>query len=323
MDLVGDTYKLWRNNEDRSIYSHLITLLLDGDCSVFVGGYPTFSELINYLALEANIDPSDLQDIDDLSLKASRIKTIIDARGGNFYEILYRRFNGANFQLKATTPLLEDFIKIPFKSIVTTNYDSCIEEVAKHRKIDFQRQIYPHLFPNNLEAKQIYHIHGLIDLGNIEDSSKSLVLTTDTFESAYGEKSRLPVFLNAILDSHNILFVGFALEEKTLFKLLEYSKLRNDTAMAFPGTPPINPTYKIAILPIERSKIDPNQLSQEEINKYLAKISKEDKKMASFDVEVIRYYADNNFSEIEIIIRNIYKKMPVSCPRFNKTGVPG
>lgn len=323
MDLVGYTYKLWRNNEDRSIYSHLISLLLDRDCSAFVGaglsvhaGYPSFSELINYLAAEANIDPADIQDLDNLSEKVTRIKNLIEGQRGNFFEILYRRFNNVHFPLKTTTPLLENFVNIPFKSIVTTNYDSCIERVAQLQKVNFPIQIYPHLIPDNLEAKKLYHIHGLIDLQDVEGSSASLVLTTENFVTAYGDNSRLPIFLSAILDSHNILFVGFALEEETLFNLLESSKRRNEFAMAFPGTPPRNPTYKIAILPIERSKINP-KLPKDDIENYLAKISEEDDLMSSYDVEVIRYYADNNYSEIELIIKNIYEKTLVSTAKVN------
>ena len=150
---------------------------------------------------------------------------IIPNIDNNFFEILYRRFDEGYFPINRTVPLYEDLVRIPFKSIATTNYDSCIEEAASLQNVTFQQiQIYPLVSPNNLEAKRLYYLHGKIELGASNPLPESLVLTTESYSLAYREDSPLPVFINSIFDSHNILFIGFGLEEPTLDKLLELSK---------------------------------------------------------------------------------------------------
>ena len=218
MELAGNISDLWRNEQDRVIYSSLIKLIQDSPSSdlpfsVFVGaglsiqaGYPSSNELINHLIREANIELTELNSIDKFSFKAKRLKELIREHGENFYEILYRRFDEDHYPINRTIPLYQDLLKIPFKSFVTTNYDRCIEEAAELLSIQFEEiQVYPILRANDLKAKKLYHIHGRIDHNDIIGSSRSIILTADDYASAYGESSTLPVLMNAVFDSHNIL----------------------------------------------------------------------------------------------------------------------
>ena len=277
MDLVGDTYKLWYRDRDRVNYSYLVSLLLDSNCSAFVGaglsvhaGYPTFGQLVDYLIQQGGLRAEDYQSLDDLTVKVTKVKETIDARGGGFYELLFRRFDKNHFPLKADTELLKNFVNLPFKSVITTNYDSCIEETANLQNLGFvEIQTFPFLDAGNLEAKKLYYIHGKIYLNDINTSSKRIILTMQDFSRAYSENSPLPGFLGSILDIHNILFLGFAFEERTLFNSLDLSKRRKEFILDFPVDPPKNPPTKFAILPIEQKRIDPI-LPKEEIEKYLS-----------------------------------------------------
>jgi hypothetical protein len=336
MDLVGNTYKFWWRDRDRVSYSHLINLLLDLDCSAFVGaglsvhaGYPTFSQLVEYLMKQAKMKAEEFQTTDSLLSKVTEVKKVIEGNGGNFYEVLYQRFDSRHFPLKIKTELFENFIKIPFRSIVTTNYDSCLEEIAALENLGFSDaniQVFPHLNASNLEARRLYHVHGRIDHNDIDISSTTLILTTEEFDRAYSSESPLPGFLSAFLDIHNVLFIGFALEERTLFDILELSKRRKDFVLGYPINPPKNPPVKFAILPLERNRIDP-QLPKEDIQNYLSYIDQYDRRIESeYDVIILRYFASSGFSEMEAIIKNIYTKIKDRAVRvtsdFTDTGVP-
>jgi hypothetical protein len=335
MELTGDIFRLFRNDQDILNYSTLKRLIQESNCSAFVGaglsvhaGYPTSNDLINYLTTEGNIDPAELNSLGDFSLKATRIKNSIEDRGQNFFTILYRRFDEGYFPINRTVPLYEDLVRIPFKSIITTNYDSCIEEAAGLQNITFQQiQIYPLVSPNNLEAKRLYYIHGRIDQNNLIASSESLVLTTESYSQAYGEASTLPVFMSSIFDSHNILFIGFGLEEPTLDRLLELSKRRKDFVMGFETQRRSNQFYKIAILPIELKYTDQQHQSVEAIESYLESITKRDQEMLKkYSVIVIRYLANKFHSEIKEIIKDIHATTKVSSTKLEldlaNTGVP-
>jgi predicted component of viral defense system (DUF524 family) len=120
--------------------------------------------------------------------------------------------------------------------------------------------------------------------------------------------------------------MGFALEERTLFNILDLSKKKKEFVLGFSLTPPKNPPAKFAILPIERSKIDP-RLPKEDIDKYLSFIDDQDRKAKDvYDVIVLRYRASNNFTEMDTIIKNIHSKIKARTaivePDLANTGVP-
>jgi NAD-dependent SIR2 family protein deacetylase len=336
MDLLGNTYKHWYRERDRVSYQQLIHLLIDLNCSVFVGaglsvhaGYPTFGQLVDYLADQANIPNEALANIDDLPQKAKEIRTIIEGNGVDFYNILYRRFDDKHFQIKKTTELLENFIQIPFRSIVTTNYDSCLEDVAFLQNVRFSEdaiQVFPFLDVSNLDARRIYHIHGKIDHNNVEDSSQTLILTVDDFEKAYSSDSPLPNFLYGFLETQNVVFIGFALEERTLIDILELSKKRKNFILGYPMNPPKNPPTKFAILPIEKNKVD-SRIPEADRKGYLAYIEERDRRIETeYDVIILRYLASSNYFEMEAIIKNIYSKTKASTVKvtvdLTNTGVP-
>ena len=315
MELAGNIYDLLRNEQDRINYGSLIKLIQDSasseiPLSAFVGaglsiqaGYPSTNDLINHLIREAKIEPAELSSSATFALKTKRIKELVQKNGGDFYEILYRRFHEDHFPINRTIPMYQDLLGIPFKSIITTNYDMCIEEAADYLSIQFDNiQIYPILQANDLKANNLYHIHGRIDHNDIPKSAKTIVLTSDDYADAYGDSSALPVLMNAIFDSHNILFVGFSLEEDALYKLLELSKKRSEFLRKYNR---FNP-YKFAILPFERKKLDPLTANKDEIENYKAAIIKQDQDLLNnYGVITIRYHANEIYSEIKKLVLDI------------------
>ncbi|HMM97470.1 MAG TPA: SIR2 family protein [Anaerolineales bacterium] len=326
MVLAGNSSSLLRNDQDRINYSGLIKLIQDSSSSdtpfsVFVGGglsiqagYPSSNELVAHLLRDANIEPAEINAYDKFPAKARRIKEIIQNRGDSFYEILYRRFDENHFQINRTIPLYQDLLRIPFRAFITTNYDSCIEEAADLLNIHFDEiQIYPQLKPNDLEATKLYHIHGKINQNDIPDSSRSIVLTTDDYLAAYGDESRLPVLMNALFDSHNILFIGFSLEEDALYELLQLSRKRNEANRGPQGYSLSNTPYKFAMLPYERKMLDPIKRKEDEVRNYMDTVTKQDQELLNnYGVIIIRYYANEIYSEIKSIVRDINSTTRVS-----------
>jgi NAD-dependent SIR2 family protein deacetylase len=315
MEFAGNISDLLRNEQDRINYNSLIKLIQDSassetHLSAFVGaglsiqaGYPSSNDLIKHLIDEAKLEPAELNSLTTFALKAQRIKEFIQEKGGNFYEILYRRFDEDHFPINRTIPLYQDLLRIPFGSIITTNYDKCIEEAADFLSIQFDEiQVYPILRANDLRANNLYHIHGRIDHADIPKSAETIVLTSDDYENAYGDSSMLPVLMNAIFDSHNIVFIGFSLEEDALYELLELSRKRSESIKKYKR---FNP-YKFAILPFERRKLDPFKVNGDEIEMYKVAITKQDQDLLNnYGVITIRYYANEIYSEIKKIVRDI------------------
>jgi hypothetical protein len=148
----------------------------------------------------------------------------------------------------------------------------------------------------------------------------------DDFEKAYSSDSPLPNFLYGFLETQNVVFIGFALEERTLIDILELSKKRKNFILGYPMNPPKNPPTKFAILPIEKNKVD-SRIPEADRKGYLAYIEERDRRIETeYDVIILRYLASSNYFEMEAIIKNIYSKTKASTVKvtvdLTNTGVP-
>ena len=210
----------------------MIPVLRDRPTTVFVGaglsfhaGCPLLDELIETLHTAAiNHTGKELILNGDWKEKAQICKRELGV--ANFNQILIDKFNPENRRLNFTS-LHTSLIQIPFKSIVTTNFDSCIELADRDSKI-WRTFYYPNLNVIELGNKSIQHIHGYIDPENPNGTVGSIILTSEDFIEAYRDNpGSVKRFLVDLFSLHNVIFLGFNLGDETLMEILENNKSQN------------------------------------------------------------------------------------------------
>lgn len=203
---------------------HLLRSIEKGRCVLFVGagvsyeaGLPTASELGEMLADETGYPttfPHSLLDI------------------GQYYQEMFGRASLVNKLSKvlqkhacpSETHMLIAALTEKFKLIITTNYDSLLEEAL----LDIEYPFYiireavdlPNA-PMGTDVPIIFKIHGSLDTRNI-------VLTRDDYYRYFGKslKSALGAFLKAQLAIGTFLFVGYSLRDYNFVSLFE--SVRNE-----------------------------------------------------------------------------------------------
>lgn len=208
----------------------------------------------------------------------------------------------------------KELVRIPFKTFITTNYDDVLENASEASGLEFGApQIFPNLFAGNLERKTTYHVHGMIDHSDIPRSIESLIFTASDYKKAYGEVSTLPLFLNTLFVSHSIVFIGFGLEEETLFNVLEQSTKTAKFIRDFPISRTGQKTFKFALLPVfiqeEGQYPVDHEIELPNLEQQLAQIEKIDNRLRTkFGILPIRFKTNRKtYYALKKIIGNLYE----------------
>jgi hypothetical protein len=110
--------------------------------------------------------------------------------------------------------LHEILAKIPFKSILTTNWDTLIEkELLKSQKINTIYNDFTATRWKETMAKQVIKFHGTVDV------PESVIFGLGSFENFYTKSSTLMDLLRTIFATRPILFLGFGMGD-SFFKTL-------------------------------------------------------------------------------------------------------
>ena len=159
----------------------------------------------------------ELIDKHDHPKTASILKKEID-------DITYKKFLSDQFN-PINTLTTSTIIKIVYKfhSIITTNFDTTLEEAIKtinfikNEVNKFGKQYLPFLNSNSLQdLKQIVYLHGHKD-------TDTFLLTEEEYKnfypSNYDEKNSdsledLEEFLKSIINNMNLIFMGFSFDDK-------------------------------------------------------------------------------------------------------------
>jgi len=248
----------WRSQFDQDIFNNLlIPIVKERSTTVFVGaglsfhaGYPLVDELIDLLHRHAQRHTGKKINLNgDWKNKAQICKN--ELGDANFNQILIDVFD-PNKRKTNFTSLHGYLTQIQFKSIVTTNYDSCIELAFDSQGISRKPLYYPYLNETELGNKSIQHIHGYVDPLEPHKSVGSIVLTTTDFLEAYTDKpGSVKNFLVSLFSQQNVIFLGFNLNESTLVDILNLVKeIRGDKQRIAESRriPPITETTHFAIL---------------------------------------------------------------------------
>ena len=325
----------WRSQFDQDIYNNLLIPVVKGrPTTVFVGaglskhaGYPLADDLINLLQKHAQQHTGqELALVGDWKNKAQTCKKILGE--ANFNQILIDIFNPEQ-RIVNFTSLHEYLVQIQFKSIVTTNYDSCIE-LALRAKGDVRKPFYyPSLNETELGNKSIQHIHGYIDPAEPHESVGSIVLTTDDFLEAYRDKpGSVRNFLVTLFSQQNVIFLGFNLNEDLLIDILNLVKeIRGEKQRITESRnlPPTTETVHFAILEnsaeVERDIFIQTIDYEEEIRRKEEElIRKQDVSLQTLGVYPIRYNADEYHKSVENIIANMATDTHVLSAQGSEAG---
>lgn len=243
--LSGFGKSLQMNTHDGKI-AELIRKIEEGDCVAFVGAgfsaaanFPQWRTLLLDLAKKArvNADPAKASSLEliesmfhpgqttssrDFEIAAQLIE---DALGSDlFREAIRKRFDPSTVQDGAMDDRLKYLREIPFKAIVTTNFDPLISgdapnaeayrRLLRERRADaWQRSlaIAANVRGDRGFACPVVQLHGRLD--------KSLVLTRTQYRKRlYGDPAYLTV-LRSLFATSTVLFLGYSLNDAYLNEL--------------------------------------------------------------------------------------------------------
>ena len=219
---LKDFSELYQENPERVIF--------------FVGAglsmplFPSWSTFLKELVEKTdtkgklNFDKAELLDKIDNGLSFLEIADhCADAIGKNEYrEIIEKNFD-KEFDVKDIPNAYLKLLKIPFKSIITTNYDR-IPEIGGQGKLSCYTN------QNNSEAlkalekgkKVVLKIHG--DILNQE----SIVLTQKDFNKIIHSNNSIQNSLKSLFSTSTICFIGFGLSDPHFNLILEFLNTINN-----------------------------------------------------------------------------------------------
>lgn len=105
--------------------------------------------------------------------------------------------------------------EVVIDGIITTNWDTLIEDIFhKEKMITYigQKEL---LFSKNLEVNEIYKIHGC------STDPDSLVLTEDDYKEFNSKNAYLAAKLLTIFIEHPVIFIGYSLSDANIIRILE------------------------------------------------------------------------------------------------------
>lgn len=222
-------------------HQELKTLVLSGKCVAFAGSGLSnppagdWKTLVNAIAVQCGVPFDD-------SVPAAEYLNVID-------RCIASSEDNCNRALRAELPAhvaasrtaIGYVHRLPFKALVTTNFDPWIRQQSRSGKYTGGVHIFPHLPLNRGIDGHIYYIHGFFDSEDASSSIVKLVLGQNSFDEAYGD-SLLPGFLLHLFVYENIVFIGFNPLEEHVKELLRRSiHLRLRVAKSLGVAPPASP----------------------------------------------------------------------------------
>ncbi len=206
-------------------YNEIAKYIANDDCILFLGsgisrgkkgenGIPGAGELATVL----------FDEIEDRKAPLTKYERRNLAKVANIYKIIKDKAKLDNFIKDIFEPIKNplDFHKLiaqlPFKIIITTNYDCLLERQFEKMRKEFIRIVKPKDFDNWAEQKIIIlKIHGCVE------NDRSLIISEDDYVK-YLSNPDLSLFhdvLKYLFATKNVLFIGCSLADINIKMILE------------------------------------------------------------------------------------------------------
>ncbi len=289
---------------DDPLYRELVEQVNSRRCVVFVGSglsmdqYPSWSYLVGDLCEACGLpsEAAEARKTRDPDVLPRLADAAHDRDSGAYNRKLDEIFGGRVTGTRAAYSLLA---RLPFASYVTVNLDPLLayEGMKPEHGICGIRTL-PSLHVHELAARCIFYVHGYIR-DDRSSAEHPVVLRQTEFMRAYDvSQSMLPGFLQQLLISYPVLFIGMGLGEPQLKRVFEICRdlrrgIETEYGVAAPGRYVLRP---MAFRPEEN-------LGSRATRRDEATESEEDRLFKEIDVKVVRYHQrDNRHSGIEEIL---------------------
>lgn len=277
------------------IPNELIEKLKEQRCIAFIGaglsigaGLPDWYILLEQMITwceKHNIDLPNRNDLEDLLEKEKYLilaDILIDVMGkSRYHQFLKEVFRRVNLKPTETHKLLP---QIPFSAILTSNYDKLLEGVYAAFSEGTIPQTFTHLDTSELSVTlQNNAFHILKTHGDI-DRVESIVLGKHQYRELLHNNSAYKIYLQNVLASKTVLFLGFSLTDPDLFSILD------ELSVAFKGN--TSPHYAL---------MDSTKLNSLEIDRF----------RRDYNINIIPYIpSDNIHPEVPEFLHELINRTP-------------
>jgi hypothetical protein len=308
------------------ILDDLIQHISEKRCCAFVGAgeskpakYPLLDELLETLKGEAQtilgtvISDENIRNYD----RAKEYKRILGSK--KYHEIINHEFDPNNDRQPCLFSHLY-LVDMPFLSYITTNYDLLIEQAYIDRGIVPTYCFYPTLPISKLRARQIFHIHGIIDHNDLVGTQESIILTSDDFDEAYSLESSLSRLMVSLYSEFSILFIGFNVTDESFINILQFcqTSLKGTQKIAHQRNSNVlsENVNHFALLPFILQK-DNDELKRDNFARKIdyTLTNQEDEYLLKFGVNAIRYIPDET-NHKDLI--NLLFEMKINVTRLER-----
>ena len=271
-------------------------------------GLFTWGELLHKLAVDY-LTPDDISLLEikgDFFDYADRIV----AASGNA-DMIMKRVRELFYDAKVDNTEIPYLLVSMFSEmIITTNYDTLLEDASKKSPMGVLKPLLPCLEGQMNEAIQI-NARNLLKIHGSVEETQSFVFTREQYKKFYGERGNrtgklIPAYLMKIFSGKKVLFVGCSLNKDYILDILEECNQQNCSLSHF------------AIVPFPSNHND-----QIKRNRELARLGIEPIYYPEGDYQavgkLINYLADENhfISSIRSILINV-----IDMTEGNKTQLP-
>jgi len=203
-------------------------LILSGQCVAFVGSglsasqFDSWPKLVNRLCDRCGASTRVSDDETDAEKLIQAAEDAKISSGSAYLTCLGEHFG----RIPDINPCYDLLLKLPFKSIVTLNFDPVLAYKAGLQQVadvSFRILPYPGLDRAEMRRGAIFYAHGLIQVGK-PVCDGSIVLAKSEYDHAYENGGPLQRFMSELLQRDPICFVGCGLRDPPLKGLFDRAR---------------------------------------------------------------------------------------------------
>ena len=218
-----------KSSDQEPVFLDLVEALRNRRVAPFIGaglsracGYPMWGEALRKMAQKfANLHVRDIEPFMSRYDYLGAAQVLFDAAEDRVRQFIKTEFR-QNGNLTGPIQLLPDLAP---GCIVTTNFDTVIEDVFKERGQPLDGYMHGTQAGHNFVQRLLRGERCILKLHGDAGQGNSHVFTQAQYTVAYGEpldfKNQLPKALRQIFITHSLLFLGYSLEQDKTLELFQ------------------------------------------------------------------------------------------------------